>query len=221
MKEKKSGFCSKEIELIDKYRVQSVMSTGSERAKHWYKRGLTLGKRSSKYDDENYTFYYDCQKHDPYYEMMGRHYFERAARCFKRAAWMGHDLSMMNYALYLFAFKSQYSEAFKWFVRASESGLAVADYQLYVFYKYGYCSVKQNDELSEQYLKQYEERIASNERQRILALHVESERESYLKWFHKELVIGRSFMFNWFQGYSFHEVYDTPKAKPSKWKYGD
>lgn len=178
-------------------------------ASKWYWRGVKKALKGKKYDQKNYEYYYDFQEHYEPYERKGLKYFEKAADCFKRSAEFGHDLAMINYAVYLFAFKEEFQEALKCFCAASDMGLALADYELSVFYKTGYCNVEINDEKAEYYYRRYQTRCAEDKRQQMLASDIDEERG----------VIGRAYMYNWFCGYSFPEIYDTPRAKPSKWKY--
>ena len=100
-------------------------------------------------------------------------------------------------------------EALPWFYAASGAGLATADYEIAVFFKKGYCGLPVDGEKAETYLAQYQKRCEESERQRILAWDIDGD------W----RVIGRSHMFGWFCA-SVPELYDTPNAKPSKWKYG-
>lgn len=196
--------------LIEKYRVNAEYSHGSTSARKWYRRGISLARRGAKYDQKNYEYYYDYGEHDEEYEKKGRLYFERAALCFRRSAELGNDLAMMNYALYLYALKKEYAEALKWFRAASEHGLAVADYELAVFCKKGCCGMEIDAAKAEEYFTRYLRLRESDERQLILSWDVPDD------W----TVIGRAFMYSWFSGYSFPETYDTPSARPSRWKYG-
>ena len=180
MKKRNEYALDEKVRLIEKYRKQAYMSTGSTSARKWYLRGIKYAKKGGKYDQKNYEYYYDFQEHYEPYERKGLKYFEKAADCFKRSAELGHDLATINYALYLFAFKFEDQEALKYFFAAADMGLALADYELSIFYQKGYCGVEIDEERG---------------------------------------VIGRAYMYNWFCGYSFPEIYDTPHAKPSKWKY--
>ena len=178
-------------------------------ASKWYSRGIKKALKGAKYDQKNYEYYYDFQEHYEPYERKGLKCFEKAADCFKRSAELGHDLATINYALYLFAFKEEFQEALKWFLEASDLGLALADYELSIFYKVGYCDVEVDEKKAEWYYQRYKSRCAEDKRQQRLAKDIDEERG----------VIGRAYMYNWFCGYSFPEIYDTPSAKPSKWKY--
>lgn len=212
MKQKDKYGLDERISLIEKYRIQACMSTGSTSARKWYRRGMKYAQKSGKYDQKNYEYYYDFQEHDKYYEKKGYAYFEKAANCFMKAAELGNDLAIMNYAVYLFSFKEDYTHALELFLQASALGLAVADYQLWLFYKYGYCGAEKDETRSAFYLEQYHTRCETDERQLILAWDLEED---------EERVIGRAYMYSWFEGYSFPEIYDTPYAKPSSWKYED
>ena len=119
-------------------------------------------------------------------------------------------MATINYALYLFSFKNEYQAALKYFFAASEMGLALADYELSVFYQKGYCGVRLDEEKAKLYYNRYKSACAEDEHQKWLARGIDEERG----------VIGRAYMYNWFCGYSFPEIYDTTRAKPSKWKYG-
>jgi len=178
-------------------------------ANKWYSRGIEKALIGAKYDQKNYEYYYDFQEHYEPYERKGLKYFEKAADCFKRSAELGHDLATINYALYLFAFKFEDQEALKYFFAAADMGLALADYELSMFYQKGYCGVEIDEEKSQFYYQRYKTRCAEDKRQNRLARDIDEERG----------VIGRAYMYNWFCGYSFPEIYDTPHAKPSKWKY--
>ena len=197
-------------DFIKKYRERAYMSTGSAWGRIWYRLGILYAHICEMYDDKNYAYYYDFQEHDKFYEKASYHFFEKAAKCFKRSATRGNDLAIMNYAVYLFAFKGEDQAALELFFKASELGLAVADYQLWLFYKHGCCGVEKNQEKSEFYLEQYRARCEADERQRILAWDLDED---------EEMIIGRAHMYNWFAGYSFPEMFDTPSAKPSSWKY--
>ena len=181
----------------------------AKEASKWYWRGVKKATRGAKYDHKNYVYYYDFQEHYEPYERKGFKYFEKAADCFRRSAELGHDLATINYAVYLFSFKEEFQEALKYFFVAADMGLALADYELSVFYREGYCSVEVDEQKADWYYQRYKSRCAEDTRQRILAKDIDEERG----------VIGRAYMYNWFCGYSFPEIYDTPSAKPSKWKY--
>ena len=198
------------IKLIEKYRKQAYMSTGSTSARKWYLRGIKYAKKGGKYDQKNYEHFYDFQEHDEGYEKKGFAFFEKAVNCFKKAAELGNDLAIMNYAVYLYSFKEDHPKALELFEKASKLGLAVADYQLWLFYKNGYCGTEKDENKADIYLEQYHKRCETDERQLILAWDLEED---------EERIIGRAYMYNWFEGYSFPEVYDTPSAKPSSWKY--
>lgn len=191
------------------YRRRGELCGGGKKAMRLYRRGIRLGLIGARYDQKNYEYYYDLQEHCESYEKKGLKYFEKAAKCFKRSAELGHELAMMNYALYLFSFKDQNGEALEWFFAAADKGLAVADYELSVFYKNGYCGVEKDEEKAEWYYQRYKERCLQDKRQSVLAEGIGEKRG----------VIGRPYMYNWFCGYSFPEIYDTPSAKPSRWKY--
>ena len=109
----------------------------------------------------------------------------------------------------MFVFKFEDQEALKYFFAAADMGLALADYELSMFYQKGYCGVEIDEEKSQFYYQRYKTRCAEDKRQNRLARDIDEERG----------VIGRAYMYNWFCGYSFPEIYDTPHAKPSKWKY--
>ena len=111
----------------------------------------------------------------------------------------------MNYAVYLFDFKKNYKEALRWFVAALEAGLAVADYELAVFYKKGYCGVEINEEQANIFFERYRQRC-EDERQLMLAWNVNNDRT----------VINRFELFRWFCEHSTKVIYDTPSAKPSR-----
>lgn len=175
----------------------------------WYNRGVRNARKSAYYDERNYVYYYDFQEHYEPYERKGLKFFEKAADCFERSAEFGHDLATINYALYLFAFKFEDQEALKYFFTAADMGLALADYELSIFYQKGYCGVEIDEEKSRFYYQRYKTRCEEDKHQKWLARDIDEERG----------VIGRAYMYNWFCGYSFPEVYDTPHAKPSKWKY--
>ena len=200
---------NKEIDLIRRYRVNGEGSKGGKKALRWYQCGIVYGKKSDEYDQKNYEYSYNCQKHYPPYERRGLRNFKRAAICFCTSAELGNELAMMNYALYLFAFKREYQEALKWFLAASEAGLATADYQLAMFYKTGECGVAVDEEKSEFYLQRYKARCAEDERQSILASGIE-------EW---DEAIGRPMMYAWFCGRGNLLWYDTPGATPSEWRY--
>ncbi|MBE6633256.1 MAG: sel1 repeat family protein [Ruminococcaceae bacterium] len=209
MNQKEQYDLFQQLELIKRYRELGEGCCGDEGALNWYKLGILYAIKGARYDQLNYEYSYDTKKHCRAYERKGRKLFERAAKCFQLSAEFGNDLAMMNYALYLFAFKAEYEEALKWFLAASEAGLAVADYQLSVFYQNGYCGVAADEERAEAYFTQYQRRCEESERQLMLAWDLDEDRR----------VIGRAYMFRWFQGISCPELYDTPGASPSDWKY--
>ncbi len=206
--------CIEQAKLADFYRRQGRMSLGSTSALKWYKRGVAWGEKSSKCDRDNYVQFYSSQKHDPELEKKGLMYFERAAKCYRRAAELGNDLAMMNYALYLYAFKGEEEASLVWFFKASEAGLAVADYQLSVFYRKGYCGLEIDEERADMYFQRYRTRCDEDERQYVLS-------QGIYNFYDKGGVLGRADMFGWFDGFNDPEVFDTPRAKPSAWKYGD
>lgn len=209
MKNKNEYGLKERVDLVTRYRKKGELSSGTTSALKWYKKGIAIALKGAKFDQKNYEYYYDYQEHYEPYERKGLRYFEEAARCFKRSADLGNELAMMNYAVYLFSFKEENRDALKWFVAASDKGLAVADYELSVFYRKGYCGVEVDEDKSAWYYQRYKQRCAENERQLILAWDIDEDRG----------VIGRAYMYGWFCGYSFPEIYDTPHAKPSKWKY--
>lgn len=209
LKQRNEYGLNERVSLCTRYRKEGEMSQGSTSALKWYKRGIAIALKGAKYDQKNYEYYYDFQKHYEPYERKGFKHFEEAAKCFKHSAELGNELAMMNYAVYLFSFKEEFQEALKWFFAAADAGLAVADYELSVFYKKGYCGVEIDEEKAEWYYQRYKSRCEESERQLILAWDIDEERG----------VIGRAYMYGWFCGYSFPETYDTPRAKPSKWKY--
>ncbi len=208
MKTKQEYRLGEKSDLMTRYRTCGEMSSGGPEALEWYLRGIETAKKGAVYDRKNYENYYFYRKHYRPYEKKGLQYFEDAAECFKRSAELGNELAMMNYALYLFAFKDRNKESLKWFFAASEAGLATADYEIAVLYKNGYCDLEVSEEKANMYLQQYQKRCEESERQFILAWDVDGD------W----NVLGRSHMFGWFCG-SVPEIYDTPGAKPSKWKY--
>ncbi len=209
MKNKNNYTIKERIALIEKYRKQGYGCTGTEEGLRWYMSGLKYAQEGHEYDHKNYLFYYDIGRHNREYERKGYRLFKKATECFRKSAELGNDLAIMNYALYLYAFKEQEAEALALFEKASDLGLAVSDYQLYTFYKKGCCDLKVDDGKAAFYLGRFQKRIAEDERQFILAWGVELNTGT----------LGRSFMFSWFHGFTFHEMYDTPSAKPSKWKY--
>ena len=92
----------------------------------------------------------------------------------------------------MFSFKEEFQEALKYFFVAADMGLALADYELSVFYRMGYCSVEVDEQKADWYYQRYKSRCAEDTRQRILAKDIDEERG----------VIGRAYMYNWFCGYS-------------------
>ncbi len=209
MKRKEEYELIERVNLCKRYRQEGEMSKGTTSALKWYKRGIAMATKSDRFDHKNYEYYYDMQKHYEPYERKGKRCFERAARCFKRSAELGNELAMMNYALYLFAFKKNYQEAMNWFVAASNAGLAAADYELYIFYKNGYCGVEKDKEKAQQFYQRYKTRCEESERQLMLAWGIDE----------NDKVIGATYMFVWFSGGSVPSIYDTPRAIPSKWRF--
>ena len=209
MKPKEQHGNDKRSALIQKYREQGEGSCGSAKALRLYKRGIRFGLKSDQYDTLNYAYYYDYQEHCDAYERKGFKYFKKAADCFRRSAEHGNDLAMMNYAIYLFDFKKDFKEALRWLIAASEAGLAVADYELAVFHKKGYCGVEINEEQANIFFDKYQQRCEADERQRILAANTGDD------W----AVINRFELFCWFCGHATKAVYDTPAAKPSRWRF--
>lgn len=201
----------KQTSLSDQYRIMGVGSTGSPEGNSLYQKGIQKGIVSEKYDQENYIYYYTFREHKKKYERRGYKYFERAAALFKRAAQEGHDLATMNYALYLYAFKNQVEESLPWFFKASELGLAVADFQLSYLYKEGCKGLEADQEKSEFYLSQYRKQMEENERQRVLAGKTDEGAER----------LGRIHLFDWFCGKSYFggRIADAPYAIPSKWRW--
>lgn len=193
------------------YREEGKGCLGGEEALKWYKEAMELAQKGEEYDQKNYEYYYDCQTHCRSYERKGKKYFEKAALAYKRSAELGNELAMMNYALYLFAFKDEYEAALSWFRLASEWGLATADYQLACLYRHGDFGVEANEETAQQYCQRYKQRCLEDERQLMLAWNLDDDWE----------ILGRGILFSWFQGISCRLQYDTPRAKTSKWKYGD
>lgn len=202
----------KQTSLSDQYRIMGVGSTGSPEGNSLYQKGIQMGIVSEKYDQENYIYYYTFREHKKKYERRGYKYFERAAVLFKRAAQEGHDLATMNYALYLYEFKNQVEESLPWFFKASELGLAVADFQLSYLYKEGCKGLEADQEKSEFYLSQYRKRMEENERQRVLAGKIDEDAGG----------LGRIHLFDWFCGKSYFggRIADAPYAIPSKWRWG-
>ena len=201
----------KQTSLSDQYRIMGVGSTGSPEGNSLYQKGIQKGIVSEKYDQENYIYHYTFREHKKKYERRGYKYFERAAALFKRAAQEGHDLATMNYALYLYAFKNQVEESLPWFFKASELGLAVADFQLSYLYKEGCKGLEADQEKSEFYLSQYRKRMEENERQRVLAGKTDEGAGR----------LGRNHLFDWFCGKSYFggRIADAPYAIPSKWRW--
>ena len=195
--------------LCTRYCEEGEASLGGEAALEWYKRGVAFAKKGAEYDQKNYEYYYDRQKHRKLYERKGLKYFLNAAECFKNSAELGNEIAMMNHALYLFSFKNEEQESLKWFIAASDAGLAIADCELSVFYKKGYCGLEIDEEKAEYYYQRYKSRCEESERQAIFAHFIRDDRN----------VLGRSYMYGLFCGSPCPEVYDTPKAEPSKWKY--
>lgn len=202
----------KQTSLSDRYRIMGVDSTGSPEGNSLYQKGIQMGIVSEKYDQENYIYYYDFREHNKRYERRGYKYFKRAATLFKRATQEGHDLATMNYALYLYEFKNQVEESLPWFFKASELGLAVADFQLSYLYKEGCKGLEADQEKSEFYLSQYRKRMEENERQRVLAGKTDEGTGG----------LGRIHLFDWFCGKSYFGrfIADAPYAIPSKWRWG-
>ena len=208
MKNRNEYTPNEKIELNTRYRIEGEGAHGGETALKWYKKGLEFGNISEDYDRKNYEYYYDFQKHDKEYEEKGFENFEKAAECFANSAMLDNELAMMNYALYLFSFKGDNEEALRWFLKASNKGLAVADYELAVFYKKGYCGVEIDEEKAEYYFNRYKTLTEADERQFILACGIDDD------W----CVLGRMFTFTWFCGGIEPAISDTPRAKPSKWR---
>ena len=211
MRQKNDYDLFEKIELCTRYRKNGEMSKGGTGALELYKCGIAKALEGDKIDKKNYEYYYDYQKHYEPYEKEGLRLFEEAAKYFKCSAELGNDLAMMNYALYLFSFKGEEQESLKWFFTASDAGLAVADYQLSVFYRNGICGLEIDEEKAEQYHRQYKKRCEEDERQLILAWDVDDDVG----------VIARAYMFAWFCGLSAPLLHDTPRARESKWKYAD
>lgn len=210
MRKKEDYSLSETVALKNKYMERGEESTGSKLAMKWYLLGIRFGQMCDKADHENYVYYYDYRKHNKKLDKESYKYFNKAVECFVNAAEEGSDLATMFYAVYLFSFKQDYEAALPMFLKASEMGLALADYQLWLFYKNEYCGVKKDEAKAEFYYKQYHDRIEADERQFILAWDLEENRER---------VIGRAYMYNWFAGYVTPEQYDTPGVEPSSWKY--
>lgn len=112
MKQRNEYALDEKIKLIEKYRKQAYMSTGSTSARKWYLRGIKYAQKGGKFDQKNYEYFYDFQEHDEGYEKKGFAFFEKAASCFKKAAELGNDLAIMNYAVYLYSFKEDHPKAF-------------------------------------------------------------------------------------------------------------
>lgn len=201
----------KQASLSDQYRIMGVGSTGSPEGNNLYQKGIQMGIVSEEYNRKNYIYYYNFREHNKKYERRGYKYFEKAAALFKRAAQEGHDLATMNYALYLYAFKNQVEESLPWFFKASELGLAVADFQLSYLYKKGCKGLEVDQEKSEFYLSQYRKRMEENERQRILVGKIDEDARG----------LGRIHLFDWFCGKSYFggPIADAPYAIPSKWRW--
>ena len=183
---------------------------GSAAAIALYERGLAHGQRSEEYDRKNYEYYYDVQKHYEPYERRGKRCFERAAACFARAAALGNGPAMMNYAMYLFAFRGKAEESLAWFLKASEAGVSTADYQLAAFYANGVGGVTADAERARTYFARYCDGCDAFWRQSLAEWGVDESLR----------VLGKTFLYLWFCGEDLPLLHDTPRALPSRWKYG-
>ena len=80
-----------EINLVRYYRTQGHEAPGTAKARAWYLMGIKVALKGDEYDQRNYAYYYDCQKHYQPYERKGLAYFEKAAQCFRRSAELGNE----------------------------------------------------------------------------------------------------------------------------------
>ena len=84
-----------------------------------------------------------------------------------------HDIAMTIYGLYLFHFggKDKKATAFDLFLKASSSGLAIADYVVACCYHHGY-GIPRSFKKSRIYFMQFKKHLENNLRQKALALHM-------------------------------------------------
>lgn len=195
--------------LVERYRVHAIGSTGTHGGRTWFQRGIENGKKSERIDQENYEYYYDLGKHYEPYERKGKAYFKKAAKCFQKSAAYGNDLGMMHYGMYLYVFENRKSEAFPLFQKASELGLAIADYALYECYLDGADGIEQNTEKAEFHKARFYERCECDERQAVLSWGIDPPMR----------LLRRTLMYAWFSGEAEVYLHDTPRARESRWKY--
>lgn len=196
--------------LIKKYREVGKGCTGSERGLALYLEGIAHGKRAEEYDRENYCYSYPDGDHCAKYERLGYKSFLRAMECFAAAAEEGNDLAMMNYALYLHSYRGEREAALAWLLKASEAGLAVADYQLSALYEEGGDGMAADAEQAAFYRSQFLRRCGESERQLMLSWDILEEQGT----------LGRAWLFAFYCAFPFPLCHDTPSASPSEWKYG-
>ena len=196
--------------LIEKYRKRAEECTGSEVGRKLYLQGIAHAERAEAWDQKNYEYSYDFEKHNAWYERRGKRCFLRAMQSFENSAKEGNDLSMMLLALYLLYCKKDRVTGMEWLVRASEAGLACADYQLSAIYEKGVEGIAADPVRAESYWEQYQRRISESERQLILAWDLDEPRNP----------LHDGWLFAWYHAFPFPLTHEMYNAFPSEWKCG-
>ena len=195
--------------IMKKYRLNSSDCKCSSSAKEWYDKGISYNKIGEKYGTHDYHyFFYNNSQHCKLDMEKQREYFLKSIECFRHAAEEGHDIAMMIYGLYIYhcCHKEKRPEAFRWFMKASECGLALADYAVSCCYYHGY-GIKRNQIRSKFFFQQFKKRWSSSLRQRALALHIV---------FNMELPFEGT-LYVWCSGGSYVGATDLPGYLPIKW----
>lgn len=195
--------------LVKKYRLNGDECNCSSTARQWYEKGVSYNKIGEKYGtrDYHYFFYNDGQQ-SSFDQEKEKEFFLKAIECFRHAAEEGHDIAMTIYGLYIFHFCEigRRVEAFEWFKKASDKGLAIGDYAVACCYYKGY-GTERSQKQGAIYFHQFIKRWENDLRQRALALHMD---------FDKSLPF-TGMLYTWCSGDSYIGCYDLPGYLPHGW----
>lgn len=197
-----------EADLDKKFRCEGAECAGTIKGMRWYVKGIKTAQKSMRYSRLDYEFFYDVGMHHKPYLQREQQLFWKAIDCYKISAEFGNELAMVNYGLYLFYFeKERRQQAVELFLKASNAGLATADYALYCIFKDGYDIMPPDTEKAERFVEQCEQRCRDSVRQRVLM--GDTNRDGYM--------ISKMRFHEWSCGYTFVGVYDLPGYYPHSW----
>ncbi len=185
---------SSKFDLVRKYRERCEDCNCSEEALIWYQKGIQCGQICKQYEMHNFHHYYYERCYCEEDTKKAKEFYLKAIECFRHSAEEGNDIAMTIYGMFIYWYggKARRNEAVTWFLKASELGLAIADYFVACCYHHGE-GVKKDQIEAERYYLQFQERLHSSQRQEALAYEMDFDMK--LPYLYR--------LYNWCHGSSF------------------